>query len=214
MSSRACSSCWMRSSVALLSSAQAFRSAASVISACCWAPAAPLLLPCCALPLVEMVSRLYTARSMSWISFSWMRRSSACRSFMRWISFFMAPTTSLPTLGSIAACISFSSVILRSQSMICRSTSTISARHCFLSSCAALMRLSILLASASSSLSSVTIFVSRLKLSFARSPWSSVFLEIRVLRRVMSLCMCSTAVSSPLMAVACCSYCCSRRAFF
>mmetsp|Transcript_501 Transcript_501/g.1866 ORF Transcript_501/g.1866 Transcript_501/m.1866 type:complete len:232 (+) Transcript_501:177-872(+) len=58
---------------------------------------------------VVISSRLYTAFSISCINRSWRFLSSLYLVSMRPISFFIAPTTSPPTSGSSAACVSFSS---------------------------------------------------------------------------------------------------------
>mmetsp|Transcript_7924 Transcript_7924/g.26325 ORF Transcript_7924/g.26325 Transcript_7924/m.26325 type:complete len:356 (-) Transcript_7924:1068-2135(-) len=138
---------------------------------------------------------------MSWMSFSWRRRSSLCRSVMRWISFFIELTASTPTSGSSACCVSFSSWILRSHSIIWRSFSTISARTPRFSSELVSIFVSSFAASASISLSWLTMEFSRLKLSFASVPCSAVFLLMSVLRRVMSVCMWSTLLSRSLISL-------------
>mmetsp|Transcript_16059 Transcript_16059/g.54742 ORF Transcript_16059/g.54742 Transcript_16059/m.54742 type:complete len:383 (+) Transcript_16059:558-1706(+) len=152
--------------------------------------------------------------SMSWMSFSWRRSSSLCRSFMRWISFFIAATTSLPTSGSSTACVSFSSWILRSHSMIWRSLSTTSARISRFSSEHCEILLSSFAASCSSSLSWLTMLFSRLKLSFASVSWSVVFFAMSWLRRCMSLCMRSVLESRSLISFWCTECCWSRRVRF
>mmetsp|Transcript_8015 Transcript_8015/g.20049 ORF Transcript_8015/g.20049 Transcript_8015/m.20049 type:complete len:298 (-) Transcript_8015:1047-1940(-) len=139
---RCCSSSARRASVADSSFSVSFTlrlRSPTALSSCprvsASAPAVPLpALPCVVLaratvarPFMAINSRLDSARSRSAMSLSCSRMSSAWRSCMRWISRFISPTTSCPTLGSSTSFISFSSMILRSHSMACRSTSTISA---------------------------------------------------------------------------------------
>mmetsp|Transcript_21916 Transcript_21916/g.41798 ORF Transcript_21916/g.41798 Transcript_21916/m.41798 type:complete len:269 (-) Transcript_21916:1327-2133(-) len=119
-----------------------------------------------------------------------------------------------PMLGSSASCSSFSSCSLRSHSITCLSASTISAIVCFFSSATWSMRCSILMASASSSLSSLDTFISSTKLSFASSCCSSVFLAMSAFKRCMSVCMCATLLSTSFTSLVTFSYWRSSRARF
>mmetsp|Transcript_17470 Transcript_17470/g.38043 ORF Transcript_17470/g.38043 Transcript_17470/m.38043 type:complete len:332 (-) Transcript_17470:1650-2645(-) len=191
ISSRCALSSWMRLSLRAvsasvsrtlrLSSATAFLRPASVRSGAFFALDTR--------PFIEIMSRRRIAFSISWISFSCCRCSSDCRSSIRWISFFMASTMSPPMVGSRASCISFSSWILRSHSMICRSASISSASTCFFSSAQRSIFCSTLAASPSSSLRRVTMSISSTKLSLASSSCSCLFLLMSVFRRLMSLCI-------------------------
>mmetsp|Transcript_9071 Transcript_9071/g.15586 ORF Transcript_9071/g.15586 Transcript_9071/m.15586 type:complete len:401 (-) Transcript_9071:1484-2686(-) len=186
-----------------LSSATAFLSPASVSAGAFFALVTRAF--------IEIRSRLKIAFSISVMSFSCCRASSVLRSSMRWISFFMASTMSPPMVGSKASCISFSSWILRSQSMICRSDSISSASTCFFSSAQRSIFCSSLTASASRSFSRETMSISSTKLSLASISCSCVFLLMSALMRPRSLCMAFMAMSSSLISLFTCSNCVSRR---
>mmetsp|Transcript_113034 Transcript_113034/g.314317 ORF Transcript_113034/g.314317 Transcript_113034/m.314317 type:complete len:307 (-) Transcript_113034:608-1528(-) len=162
----------------------------------------------------EIASRLWIARSISMIICSCRRFSWSNRSSMRWISFFMAAESACPTFGSRASCISFSRVILRSQSMTWRSASKISWDMSPFSARTRSMDRSVSKHLVSISLSFCTNSISIIWFEFCKAVvfWSCFTMD--PLMRSMSKRRCFIAFSSSLISFFCDSSCPSMRSFF
>mmetsp|Transcript_2445 Transcript_2445/g.4089 ORF Transcript_2445/g.4089 Transcript_2445/m.4089 type:complete len:363 (-) Transcript_2445:289-1377(-) len=149
-------------------------------------------------------SRLSTAVSMAASSRSCSRLRFSSRSFMRWISFSMPLASLMPTSGSSAACVSRSSWIFFSQSITCRSVSTISSSTSALRVRTSCTRASRRRLSPSSSRSSSTNSFSSTKFWFCSSPCALAFCPISSFSRTMSLCITSMEALSRLTSSLCC----------
>mmetsp|Transcript_66856 Transcript_66856/g.157750 ORF Transcript_66856/g.157750 Transcript_66856/m.157750 type:complete len:494 (+) Transcript_66856:352-1833(+) len=147
-------------------------------------------------PLSAMFSRLKMLRSMSCMSSSCRCISCEYRSVIRWISFFI-PAMSSPVSSSwlYAVCVSFSSSILRSSNMICRSCSSTSLSNSSLSSLIDTICCSSRMASSSWSRSRCANSVSTVKLESSSAARSCAFCAMSVLSRDMSACMAEIPIS-------------------
>mmetsp|Transcript_22027 Transcript_22027/g.55550 ORF Transcript_22027/g.55550 Transcript_22027/m.55550 type:complete len:343 (-) Transcript_22027:2472-3500(-) len=161
-----------------------------------------------------MTSRLCTARSISLMICSCRRFSCSSRSCIRWISFFIAVVSSSPTDGSSACCISCSRWIFRCHSMICFSASMVSSSICAFSRFISSMWPSILVQTASMSLSFATNSCSEHSASLTRvAAWDS-YLAIWPFMRSMSCFNSRTLCSNCFTSLSIASTSRSLRIFF